>query len=387
MKLPYILLVDDDAQVLGAIQRDMRSKYRDDYRVVATESAIEALELIKELKLKNEAVALFISDQRMPEMEGVEFLEKALEIYPEAKRVLLTAYSDIDAAIKAINAVKLDYYLLKPWSPPEEKLYPVVHDLLDEWHAHYKPDHEGMRIIGFQWSPKSHKLKEFLSGNLVPFIWIDVENNPEAEKYLMSADASLSNLPLVVLKDGSMRGIVLASSLNFSLKSDDERNAILLQFQDFINSLDFAVQISIQSRRLDIRPYIALLEDRYKEQINDLMKIQTREYIEFIKKFTESTNIMTKSFFVVVPYDPAIINIKSGMASGLFQKKTASEELEKKQAGFEENRTQLEQRVSVVEQGLSRCGIRVIRLGTEEVIELFYKIFNPGDTEKPIKTN
>ncbi|MEQ1561337.1 MAG: hypothetical protein ABL899_01280 [Nitrospira sp.] len=191
---------------------------------------------------------------------------------------------------------------------------------------------------------------------------------------------------IVVLKDGSMRGIVLASSLNFSLKSDDERNAIIMQFQDFLNSLDFAVQISIESRRLDIRPYIALLEDRYKEQINDLMKIQTREYIEFIKKFTETTNIMTKSFFIVVSYDPAILNLKGGPAN-IFKKKTSAEQSQEKQSSFEENRTQLEQRVSVVEQGLSRCGIRVIRLGTEEVIELFYKIFNPGDTEKPIKTN
>jgi type IV secretory pathway VirB4 component len=195
---------------------------------------------------------------------------------------------------------------------------------------------------------------------------------------------------IVILKDGSFRGVVLASSLNFSLKSDDERNAIILQFQDFLNSLDFAVQISIQSRRLDIRPYIALLEDRYKEQVNDLMKIQTREYIDFIKKFTESTNIMTKSFFVIVSYDPAIINIKGGVggvASGLFKKKSSAEETQLKQLSFEENRTQLEQRVSVVEQGLVRCGIRVIRLGTEEVIELFYKLFNPGDTEKPIKVS
>jgi type IV secretory pathway VirB4 component len=192
---------------------------------------------------------------------------------------------------------------------------------------------------------------------------------------------------IVVLKDGSMRGIVLASSLNFSLKSDDERQAILTQFQDFLNSLDFAVEITIQSRRLDIRPYLALLEDRYKEQVNDLMKIQTREYIEFIKKFTETTNIMTKSFFIVVSYDPALINVKSGIAGSIFKKKNASEEMKSKEASFEENRTQLEQRVSVVEQGLSRCGIRVVRLGTEEVIELFYKMFNPGDMEKPMKAS
>lgn len=190
---------------------------------------------------------------------------------------------------------------------------------------------------------------------------------------------------IAILKDGSMRAIVLSSSLNFSLKSEDERRAIVLQFQDFLNSLDFIVQISIQSRRLDIRPYMALLEDRYKEQVNDLMKIQTREYIDFIRKFTETTNIMSKSFFIVIPYDPALINIRVG--SSFFKKTSSAEDQIRKEASFEENRTQLEQRVSVVEQGLSRCGIRVKRLGTEEVIELFYKIFNPGDAEKPIKSS
>jgi len=203
MKLPYIIIVDDDTQVLRAIQRDIRSEYRDEYKVAGTESASEALDVIKELKLKNEVVALFISDQRMPEMEGIVFLEKANEIFPAAKKVLLTAYSDIEAAIKAINNVKLDYYLLKPWHPPEEKLFPIVNDLLNEWQALYKPDHEAIRIIGFQWSPKSHRIKEFLSGNLFPYIWMDVEKDPEADKYLISANVSRSNLPLVVLKDGS----------------------------------------------------------------------------------------------------------------------------------------------------------------------------------------
>ncbi len=196
---------------------------------------------------------------------------------------------------------------------------------------------------------------------------------------------------VVILKDETMRGIVLASSLNFALKSDDERTAIITQFQDFLNSLDFPVQIFIQSRRLDIRPYIALLEEQYKEQLNDLMKIQTREYIEFIKKFTETTNIMTKSFFIVVPYDPALIRMggstSGGFGAKLFGKQSSADAQKDKESSFEENRTQLEQRVGVVEQGLVRCGIRVIRLGTEEVIELFYKIFNPGDTEKPIKVS
>ncbi len=203
MKLPFIVIVDDDTQVLRSIQRDIRSHYREDYRIAATESAKEALELLGELKLKNEAVALIISDQRMPEMEGVEFLEEANKIYDDCKKVLLTAYSDIDAAIKAINTVRLDYYLLKPWNPPEEKLYPVLNELLDDWHAIYKPDHEGIRIIGFQWSPKSHRLKEFLSGNLVPFMWLDAESHEDAEKYITSSGVPKSDLPLVVLKDGA----------------------------------------------------------------------------------------------------------------------------------------------------------------------------------------
>ena len=203
MKLPYILLVDDDPQVLGAIQRDMKNRYREDYRVVAASSGSEALEVVHELKLKNEALALIVSDQKMPEMDGVTFLETARPVYNTAKQVLLTAYSDTEAAIKAINQVHLDHYLLKPWSPPEERLYPVIDDLLEEWHSSYRPDHEGLRIVGFQWSPKSHKLKEFLSGNLVPFLWMDVEHHPEAEKYMTSANTSHAALPLVVLKDGT----------------------------------------------------------------------------------------------------------------------------------------------------------------------------------------
>lgn len=188
---------------------------------------------------------------------------------------------------------------------------------------------------------------------------------------------------ILLLKDGGMRGILLASSLNFALKSEDERNAIILQFQDFLNSLDFSVEIVIQSRRLDIRPYIALLEEQEKKQLNSLLKIQTREYIEFIKDFTERTNIMTKHFFIVVPYTPAVISgVKVPGLGGLIGKKPS--EVAQSDMRFEEQRTQLEERLSVVEQGLIRTGIRVARLGTEEIIELFYKAFNPGETEKPI---
>jgi type IV secretory pathway VirB4 component len=187
---------------------------------------------------------------------------------------------------------------------------------------------------------------------------------------------------IVILKDGSLRALLLTSSVNFALKSADEQNSILFQFQNFLNSLEFPVQISLQSRKLDIRPYIALLEDRYREQVSDLLKIQTREYIEFIKSFTDSANIMTKSFFIVVPYTPAMIT--GADVGGFFGKKSNTPNADAT-ASFEEHRTQLEQRIAVIEQGLIRTGVRVAQLGTEEVIELYYKIFNPGEQDKPIK--
>lgn len=191
---------------------------------------------------------------------------------------------------------------------------------------------------------------------------------------------------IVILKDGGMRSIIMASSLNFALKSQEEQNSIIFQFQNFLNSLDFTVQIFVQSKRLDIRPYLALLEDRYKEQGSELMKIQTREYIEFIRNFTENTSIMTKSFFIVIPYSPSILKSNNDVL-GKIMGKPEKEKAVTSTDNFEENRSQLEQRVSVVEQGLVRCGIRVANLGTEEIVELFYKIFNPGETEKPIQVN
>lgn len=194
---------------------------------------------------------------------------------------------------------------------------------------------------------------------------------------------------IAILKDGSMRAVLLASSLNFALKSEDEQTGITMQFQNFLNSLDFSIQIFVQSRRLDIRPYIALLEDRHKQQVGELLKIQTREYIDFIKNFIENSNIMSKSFFVVVPYNPAVIQTnrvlpKNFLGFGGSGSESEKSSVDKKLSDFEEQRTQIEQRLSVVEQGLTRTGVRVVQLGTEEVIELFYKIFNPGDLEKPI---
>lgn len=189
---------------------------------------------------------------------------------------------------------------------------------------------------------------------------------------------------ILVLKDGSMRAILMTSSVNFALKSPDEQQSIIYQFQSFLNSLSFSVQICIQSRKLDIRPYVAILEEREKEQTNDLMKIQTKEYIEFIRTFTENANIMTKTFFVVVPYSPPTLNInnkKSTFSNPLGQRSKTTTEAQ----SFEEARTQLEQRLSVVSQGIIRSGVRAVPLGTEEIVEVFYKLFNPGSVEKPIQ--
>ncbi len=189
---------------------------------------------------------------------------------------------------------------------------------------------------------------------------------------------------VIILKDGSLRVLLMASSINLALKSQDEQQAIIGQFQNFLNSLEFTVEFSIQSRDLDIRPYIALLQDRYAQELDELMKIQIREYMAFIKDFTERANIMTKNFFIVVPYDPALVNRSGGILGSILPKSSkgmgplADEQ-------FEQYRTQLEQRISVIEQGLVRTGVRTVKLGTEEVIELFYKLFNPGELEKPLQ--
>lgn len=203
MKLPFIIIIDDDEHVLRAIQRDIRNEYRDSYRVSATNSAIEALELVNELKRKNETVALFISDQRMPEMEGVAFLQKAKEVFPDAKSVLLTAYSDIEVAIKAINDIKLDYYLLKPWNPPEEKLYPVLNEMLYDWAESVRMPYDGIRLLGTRWSAQSYAVKEFLSRNLIPYQWIDVDADESKKEQVLSITGDINKIPVVLFPDGS----------------------------------------------------------------------------------------------------------------------------------------------------------------------------------------
>jgi len=190
---------------------------------------------------------------------------------------------------------------------------------------------------------------------------------------------------VIMLKNGGLCAIVLANSTNLSLKSYDEQKATIMQFQNFLNTLDFQIQISIQSRKLDIRSYLLLLENRMKVQTEPLLKLQTKEYMDFIKNFTENVSIMTKSFFVVVPYTPKTINLQNGILDNLFSKKNRAELKEAQKVDFEEKKSQLEQRVSVIQQGLGACGIKSAQLGTEEVVEVFYKVFNPGELEGKIK--
>ncbi|MCU0419039.1 MAG: FAD-dependent oxidoreductase [Cyclobacteriaceae bacterium] len=203
MSKPILLALDDDPQVLRAVVRDLRNAYGKDYRILSTVSAHEALESLKELKNKNETVALFLSDQRMPEMLGVDFLKQARVLFPDAKRILLTAYSDTEAAIRAINDVQLDYYLMKPWDPPEEKLFPVLHEHLDEWHSNFRPVFQGIRVVGYQWSPRSHQIKDFLSGNLIPYQWLDVEVPGPAQELTQLNGIDATQLPAVFFEDGT----------------------------------------------------------------------------------------------------------------------------------------------------------------------------------------
>jgi thioredoxin reductase (NADPH) len=200
---PVLLAVDDDPQVLAAVRRDLRSRYRQRYTVISASSGEEALATIKELKARGDALAIVISDQRMPGLQGTDVLAEAREVYPLARRVMLTAYSDIDAAIKAINVAHLDHYLSKPWDPPEECLFPIIDDLLDAWQAAYLPEETGLRLVGHQWSPRSHVIKAFLAGNLIPYRWLDVARHPDTRGLLDAAGITPGELPALFFEDGT----------------------------------------------------------------------------------------------------------------------------------------------------------------------------------------
>jgi thioredoxin reductase (NADPH) len=206
MPKPILLSVDDDSDVLRTIERDLRSQYGAEYRVIGSDSPARALDLLKQLKVRNDNVALMLADQRMPGMDGVEFLQEGMRIFPGAKRALLTAYADTSAAISAINQANINYFFLKPWDPPTEHLYPQLDDLLDDWQASYHPTFEGIRVLGTRWSPRSYDLRDFLARNHVPYQWIDVElsaNDPETKRLVEALGPEAAQLPVVLFPDGT----------------------------------------------------------------------------------------------------------------------------------------------------------------------------------------
>jgi thioredoxin reductase (NADPH) len=204
MEKPVIIAVDDDPAVVGAVARDLRNAYGEHYQIVRADSGQAALAAAQELRVQDRPVALFLADQRMPQMSGIEFLEQAIALFPEAKRVLLTAYADTDAAIRAINTVHLDHYLLKPWHPPEQNFYPVLDDLLNDWQASFHPAFQGVRLIDHRWSPQGHQLRDFMARNHIPYRWIDVERNGEADALLDAVSPSLRQLPVLIFEDGTV---------------------------------------------------------------------------------------------------------------------------------------------------------------------------------------
>jgi thioredoxin reductase (NADPH) len=204
MAKPVLMTVDDDAEVLRAVDRDLRKRYAERYRVLRADSGASALQALHGLKKRNEAVGLLLADQRMPEMNGVEFISKAIELYPEARRVLLTAYADTDAAIQAINQARIHHYLLKPWDPPEQQLYPVLDDLLEDWQATFRPAFDGVRVLGHRWSPRSYTVRDFLARQQVPYHWLDVEtaaNSAETRAAIEIIGGEAAKLPAVLFAD------------------------------------------------------------------------------------------------------------------------------------------------------------------------------------------
>ena len=223
MAKPVIFSLDDDPEVLGAIERDLRSHYSSNYRIIKASSGNEAVTAVNQLKSRNIPVALFIVDQRMPEMTGTQFLNEVKKIYPDSRKVLLTAYADTEAAIESINDVNLDHYLLKPWDPPDLKLYPILDDLLSFWASNVKLPYDGIRVIGAQWSPQSYEVKDFLSRNNIPYQWVDIDIDQSMNEFLKSTFPGSNKLPVILFPNGSSllgpSNIELAEKLGIQTKA------------------------------------------------------------------------------------------------------------------------------------------------------------------------
>src|SRR5512132_1447247 len=202
MPKPVIFTIDDDSSVLNSVERDLRAHYGQDYRILPIDSGKAALDYLKRLEQRNETVALFLVDQRMPDMSGTEFLAEAIQVFPQAKRILLTAYADSQAAIDSINEVGLNYYLMKPWHPPEERLYPILDELLEDWKAHVRLPYEGIRVAGTLWSLTSHQVKDFLTRHQIPYQWLDIEKDSNARQLVEGISSEVTKLPVIFFPDG-----------------------------------------------------------------------------------------------------------------------------------------------------------------------------------------
>ncbi|MFZ0556344.1 MAG: FAD-dependent oxidoreductase [Nitrososphaeraceae archaeon] len=250
---PILLTVDDDPQVVQAIERDLRHQYGKRFRILKAGSGQKALALVKQLKIRNEIVALLLVDQRMPQMSGVELLEQSIQIFPEAKRVLLTAYADTEAAIRSINKAKIDYYLMKPWDPPEEHLYPVLDDLLDDWWATFKPPYEGIKVIGMRWSPRSYEVKHFLARNGIPYQWLDIESD-EGRRLVSLVTSTSKEEESGQISTGSF------SNVNFNQPENNTDNTSSLIRSPLLSSLKLPLVIFPDGSYMDEPPNSKLAE-------------------------------------------------------------------------------------------------------------------------------
>ncbi len=282
---PVLLTVDDDPHVLRAIERDLRQQYGSRFRIIKADSGQKALELVKQLKLRNETLALLLVDQRMPQMSGVVFLEQAMNIFPDAKRVLLTAYADTEAAIRSINKAKIDYYLMKPWDPPQEILYPILDDLLDDWWASFKHPFEGIRVIGLRWSPKSYEVKYFLARNGIPYQWLDFEADEEARR-LVSYVESTSKSKHSDLTNATTTTTTTTTNSSFSVsdhnKTENNNNNIASSSR-LASSLSYSPSSYSSSLHLPlvIFPDGSHIEEPSSSELAEKIGLKTRAQMRF----------------------------------------------------------------------------------------------------------